>query len=81
MKISIINNQNVNANFTALKKIRPHISYGGFSTDEQMIANKLKQYATESEFFKKHDVDAVVYSKFRQAVIHLSYSKVLQVLD
>ena len=78
MKINTINNQYVNTNFTALKKIKPHISYGEFSTDEQMIANKLKQYAVESDFFKKHNVNAVVYSKFRQAVIHLSYRDSLE---
>ena len=78
MNISTINNQYMNINFTALKKITPHINYDGFSTDEQMIANKLKQYAAESHFFKKHDVNAVVYSKSRQAVIHLSYRKALE---
>ena len=78
MKINTISNQNVNTNFTALKKITPHINYDGFSTDEQMIDNKLKQYAAVSHFFKKYDVNAVVYSKFRQAVIHLSYRNALE---
>ena len=74
MKINSIENKNTQ--FTALKQVRPGYNNQCFTNDERIIVDKLKQYASESNFFKKNNVNAFVYTGCRRAVIQLNYHKI-----
>lgn len=60
MQVQSINNysQQNNTNFGALKNIRCKKGY--CSEQEKLIIDELKKLAKEHNFFKKHDVNAVV---------------------